>query len=587
MILKENQKHWFFTIIGYLLLLASVFLTTPRVNNSISMFLSPWKSLILLFSFFFIIFFLIHLTFTQLIKFDVKNHFLEMFFMGSLIALAVFQFFVLFPKVITGRFLLLPLFIPHTNCATFLGCFTTPVRSQISALYPIISLFYPITPQIIAFLTRIFAILTVVVFYKILRRFVPLILSFLTSLLLLFSYYFVFDSLSIEPIMLALLFSYLAFYFYILSQDSKDVVIKRRYLILSFVSVLIASSGRFELALMLGLPYLFVLLITNSTKDLGKYFFIFLVLLLIFSYAPLSVYRPEYKDPGLKREHENMFSGFLTNFYYSVFVDNHLSLRHNYISLTHYLTIFSIIAYFFIYYSILRKKFIKKFSKKLLLNHRKFLIFIVYFLFYSGLILLLHREGFSSPQKYNINFYLSELIILSYFVYIFSCFIFGFKRIALKVSFVILLSLFLLSLELSPSYYVFGHPITSDVRAVEMYLLENVSLDPNCFIIKHVAQQPLIDYYKGLLKNDVFLGEGPFFYENLNARLKSHGCYYYYDAFHSDLEYQVEPVQKYNLTKIKNIALSNNCNVSTVFEHHFLFVDPNFTKTVSLLKIVC
>lgn len=386
---------------------------------------------------------------------------------------------------------------------------------------------------------------------------------------------------SIEHGTFAMLFSLTSIYFLIKFSGEKKIILFN----ISILSLVLASYYRFELSLLLGLPYIiWCSFFLNNKKKIRKqiFFTIFLLLILL---MPLVVTTLVVKDEiviGKNLEGDGILSiiqnskNILLN---NIIEEKDLSLKSGTLSLFSYSTllIYLVLVFF------LSKNIICK--KETYLRYRIYYFFAFYNLIFFIFLMSFFAQGLRNSANLQAFYYISE-IILTYFA-LFWILDKYFKKekfhnvlkVALPVFFL------LLSFFVSPAMS-FDNSLLSNHFYIEQEMFEinliqeNINFDGTCKLLKIHPGQPNFDYYLGLQKNSVYLGIPPEFYESIWRYDKIGKCFYYYDEkYLTPRHYDYEGMFKVNSERIDD--LFGLCNKRIEFE------SPLKDRPFSLIKYVC
>ncbi len=548
--LSRKPVVWYFILI----LLISIFFFFFKSPDSrgIQDFVAHVSTWIIVFLFLISLVYL--LVFCLLLLKNVKwSKYKKFDWLALLISLVPVYFnFFRFKSLIVGRFIILEVLEGYIFRRPYFDAWFFDPRTFTTPFYSILEFFgLHVTPFVLTFFNRIWSIIAVLLFYFILKHITKKKwLSFFTTLILATTTYFILDSISIEAMMWSLCFTLLSIYLLFKAKNK---------ITLPFIAaVVIAASSRYELSLLFGIPLMFYLLFFKNKKDLSDLWIIFVVIMLILP-IPVIHHYSSTTDPFLKGQNSGFISSALARIHNSLIVRKDWQPDKNYVSFFYYLTwILS-----FVYLDLL---FNKKFLKK---NHVVYL-FVFYFIFYNLILVSFQIEGLSSPVKYNINFYLMELLIIAY----------SLKFFKEYLSLVLLAVIFIAAIYFNHFFFFNFDNFGNEFRNQELHMVQGVSLDPSCKIIKAWARYPYFDYYVGKMKQTVFCGDRHFF-DNLNRFFKQWGCYYFYNGHYTKGEYLREAIAYLPLTRVISLAKSDGCTVSTKF-----FGEVKNT-TISLTRIDC
>lgn len=531
-----------------------------------------------LFFIFVLLFYLIFIIFKKnLFSYTVKNlkNYLkkqrsDLLFILFLIFIQSLFVFLIYQQTVTGRFVISEVFFKDFTKKEFLDDFLNDSRTYVSIFYYLLNFIFSLNLYFISIFSRIFSILFVVLFYLLARLFFDKIFSFILSLFLILSIHYQYSSVSIEPIVASIFFTYLSIYLLIKSKYKKN---KDFFLWLSIISLFLAISCRYELAIFYGFSFLLSYIFLYKT--LNKKVIIFLLfLILFFSVPPLKMFIIAKGDPFFRGSYNGSFiEEIFFRIYNSLIINKQLDFKKGFVSVSLFISFFGVLSYFI--------KFINFKKKRRSEDHLKILPIVLYFLIYFFSVLFFHVGGLSEPSKYNLNFYPAEIILMGNLFNIF------FSRKELKVIVLILMLLF--SLIISEGFYILNLSsfnivlFNSNFRYFEYKQLRSKiqKLNDSCYIIKHNVRYPYLDFYYFAMKNDLFLSMNKDFYKILESLDVKGKCYYYFDGYYSDEELNHENIVQFDKNKIIDILSSKGC------KSRELFNEILFSKNISLILFEC
>jgi hypothetical protein len=280
---------------------------------------------------------------------------------------------------------------------------------------------------------------------------------------------------------------------------------------------------------------------------------------MIIAAIPVIHFYQDADDPYLKGPYNNPISGVLYRLKNSLLIENQASLSeyHN-VSLFYYLSwIASIVI-------LLTKKTIPR-------EKRYILAFILFFLLYNIFLLSFQIEGLKSPNKYNINFYVPEILIIAFLINN------SFTKEPSMIRKISAIAIFVLVIQLATAvshdyFFVDNLDIGISPHAQEFWKIRQIELKPECRIIKYSTRYPLLDFYKGITKQDIFL-------EDFNPEPGE--CYYYYSGYYAFYEVRDQKTNNETIDYIKSLKENKECQLETEK------IDTIEDQKLVLFKLTC
>jgi hypothetical protein len=303
---------------------------------------------------------------------------------------------------------------------------------------------------------------------------------------------------------------------------------------------------------------LYFFLTKNKTQDYQKKIY-FLVILMIIAAIPVIHHYQAVDDPHLKGPYNNPFSGVLYRLKNSLLIENQASLsEYSNVSLFYYLSWIASIMILLTRKTIPREK-------------RYILAFILFFFLYNLFLLSFQIEGLKSPNKYNINFYVPEILIIAFLIN--NSFTKEPSRIRKISAIAVFISIVLLATSISHDYFFVDNlDIGVSSHAQEFWMIRQIELEPECRIIKYSTRYPLLDFYKGITKQDIFL-------EDFSP--KPGKCYYYYSGYYAFYEVGDQKTNNETIDYIKSLKEDMGCQLETKK------IDTIEDQKLVLFKLIC
>jgi hypothetical protein len=422
-----------------------------------------------------------------------------------------------------------------------------------------------VTPLLVTIGTRIAGILSLITFYVIAKKTTSnKLLSICATSALLLNNYFLHISMSIEKVIWGLFFVLLSFYYLIeYERDKKD-----SSLLLIILSIICAAGARYELSLLLGVPLVFYLFISDQLKgkNIHKYkkiIYIGLIIIAIGAIPLLNFYQAT-SAHQLKGPNDNFFLDSIDRIYNSLIKERQMSPSMPNVSFLYYLT----------WPIALLALLIPRLTPK---SKKYILAFIIFFILYNIFAIATQTEGLSSPVKYNINFYPAEILIITYMINYLAT-----KRPTLSrkiLSAGIFIGIMIFTINVSHDH-IFNERLEIPVseKAQEYFAIRKVSINEECKVIKYNLRYPELDFYKGIQQNNIFINS----VAELDRILKEKECYYFLSGYNYHFEIPGVNKTKKEITEyLKTGELNKDCNITT----HDIITIKN--QSVQLFKIKC
>jgi len=339
--------------------------------------------------------------------------------------------------------------------------------------------------------------------------------------------------------------------------------------LLSNVCVVLASYYRYELSLMLGIPYIaYYSLFMYKNKKTKVYITITTLILIFISLSVLAYdFSVGVETPGnwrVSQGEDNPIIIFIKNsvnlLKNNILIQKELSLKSGLASLfTYGGFIVSLILIINIMYSLIKRKEVKS-------EYKKIYIFAFYYFLYFTFLLAFHRQGYTSSWLYGLNFLFCEFI-LTYFGIswlIKKIISKKFKIVINLLIFVTMVLFFIIALKSSHALSLEITPHTEQWVYDMKLLKENVDLDKSCKILKMNMYFQHLDFYYGLQENTIFIGGFYHPYEYIEEYDKTGKCFYYYDPYISEIDRKYSHIVDVDLKKLDESLIS--CKKTIEFE---------------------
>lgn len=557
-----------------------------------------YNSLIILFSYVYVIFlilfnfsiFLKNCKLKYFLKILFKRYWLDLLSISILILTLIYLLFFKLNDIGTGRFpVFFQFYLDLRQESYFMDQFLVEPKSYLSIIILPFQIFgVPINPTFLINFHKIFSLLLVVFFYILLRNFLTVSFAFVASSYILFNTLFLYNSVSIEPLIISQFFIICFFYSLFLFFKKKN----EKYLNYLILFYILSVSAQFELSLFLGIPALYVFLfISENKKEISIYKklvnkkILMFVLFFLFSLPIFNIYYLGKYDPYFRDSNEkNILVEIFKNFYNNIIIENQI-FRLNYISITFFIVLSFSISFILI---------LTLLNKKLEIHNPRvstsfFLIWLfflcLYFLIYFFGVACFHKFGFTS-FKYRFSVYSVEVIILFSISYLIYSFFKSEEKVVFRKYFFLGISIIIYFLLL---IYLFNKGfmninINIDENSLNYwkeYLIikSNVNLSKSCYILKERFGIYVLDFYYGIMNNSKI-------FSNLLLELpqelnNSRSCYYLYYGYLPQNAFTNLKLYFPNITFVKEIVEKNNCRIDEIFLHYLA------NQTLNLYFINC